>query len=268
MRKTLITALALGGLTLGAVPAMSMMSRPTLSVSSPRPGERVTSTNIPVTLDVHDFKLENKDVGMPARSDQGHIHAYIDGDTMAHLTNVTDATHFSVPGVGLKPGRHTLYVQLAYDDHAPASRPVAVHFDYAPSKVALLPTPFRGGGAGASPRITIVSPRNGATVDRNFTLKLSALGFHGDCDLMGKRNVPGYGHFHVYVSQAGITNQRSMAGGGGGEVGLVGMPCSDNIPLNLSAWHKGPAEITVIATEDDHQPVPGMKPARIRVNLR
>lgn len=262
------------GLALTAMLATSpafAMGMPSVQIESPKPGQTVRTQDIPVTLDVEDFTLEGAHAGQPAEPGRGHIHVMVDGMDMKHLTNVTTATHFTIPGQGLKPGKHTVYVMLASDDHMPASKPSMVSFEYAPAKVAALPAAMAG-----SPSVRILSPADGATVPRKFVLHVATDGFKLSC-AEGKANVPGYGHLHVMVHEAGVTDQPAhdmmmpMMGKGMMKpmpmVGMVGMPCTDEVPIDLSAWKPGKVMLSVMLANNDHSPV-AAQPATITLNLQ
>lgn len=123
--------LAAGTVAIAAVPALAeKMSMPTVTVDSPAAGSTVTTQDIPVSLTAKNFRVECADVGKPGVPGQGHVHAMLDGMSMANLTNVVCGDHFAMSSEGIKPGEHTLSVMLASDDHMPASMPAMVKFTY------------------------------------------------------------------------------------------------------------------------------------------
>src|SRR5260370_13834066 len=106
-------------------------------------------------------------------------------------------------GVSLQNGRagmHALTVVPALDDHqqvTPSAR--SIMFDYAPA--APLPA-VAGMMPMGKPSITIVSPKPGATVSGNFTVRVRIKDFKASCALFGKPNLGGYGHWHLHLDTA------------------------------------------------------------------
>ncbi|TAM92804.1 hypothetical protein EPN42_00020 [bacterium] len=287
-------------LALGTVPALAaqapMMPMPSVSIASPAMGATVSDAAIPVTLSTKNFTAECADTGKThAASAQGHIHAMLDGMDMEHMTNMYCSDHFTISGQGLKPGKHTLSVVLATDAHVMASTPAMVSFDYEPAQQpAALPAPLSG-----APAISILSPKNGATVGKTFDVKIAVNNFDLSCDLEGKPDVTGYGHVHIFATQNGETTQapiaplaaamKTPAGMEMGKTlmhdtgmsmnemqmmlttampGMLGMPCTKTIPVDLSRWHDGQAKILVMLANNDHMPTNGAAPAAITVNLK
>ncbi|HVA26909.1 MAG TPA: hypothetical protein VNF68_01950, partial [Candidatus Baltobacteraceae bacterium] len=100
-----------------SIPAIAgMMAPPSITIVSPAMGASVTSADIPVTVDVKNFHLECAGMGKTtAPMGEGHIHAMIDGMSVANLTSVACSDTFAISGQGLKPGKHMLTVVLAND---------------------------------------------------------------------------------------------------------------------------------------------------------
>jgi len=189
--------------------------------------------------------------------------------------------------VGLKPGEHTLAVVLATDDHKNVGKPAMVKFDYQPATAQPLPDARK-----TKPVVTILSPRAGAVVGRKVELNVAVSGFDLSCDLEGKPDVAGYGHLHVFVSQGtaemakphdmgsmhGDMHQDSMKtekarGAAMGMEsmampGMVGMPCTKTVPIDLSAWTSGKARLMVMLANNDHMPTAGAVPAVIDVIVK
>lgn len=284
-------------LILGSVPAFAaMMAPPAISIVSPSSGATVRGNAIPVTVAIRNFDLECANIGKTnAPMGEGHIHVMVDGMDMAHLIAPYCSPHLSIPGQGLAAGKHMLTVVLANDSHAMNSMPVSVPFNYEPTGSNALP----GAMGGGKPSLRVLSPKNGASVGKRFDLILAVNNFDLSCNLEGKRDIGGWGHVHVFAQQNGNTtaspstplvammktpqgmkmgkmlmhqtgmsmNQlqplMTMA-----EPGLIGMPCTKTIPVNLSTWHSGSAKLVVQLANDDHMPTMGAKPAVIDVNLK
>lgn len=294
MKRPYLWMVAAGGAALLAMPAAA--AGPSIAITSPAAQSTVTSDTIPVTVSVNGFNVECSDVGKPGKPGQGHIHAMIDGMTMAQMSNLYCGTSFEISGVGLKKGLHRIAVTLASDDHMDLPKPAMVSFDYEPTQVKPLPAPIHPTKA----RVSIVSPKSGAEVARTFDLTVAVNDFNLSCDLEGKPNVAGYGHLHVFASQKGVTDTKpampmvheggmamdepkggSMGGDmkghamGGHDmmpmmsmVGMLGMPCTRTIPIDLSSWKPGKAHITVMLADNDHSPMMGAQAAAIDVVLQ
>ncbi len=290
----LLGAIAVGLVALPSVAAM--MAPPSVAIVSPAMGTTIAGATIPVTVSVNNFKIECSRAGQTrSPSGGGHIHAMLDGMNMAHLTTMACADHFAISTQGLRPGKHVLTVVLANDAHAMNSLPVSTSFTYAPSRANPLPDAMTSG----KPTVEILSPKNGASVGRTFDILLAVHNFDLSCGLEGKSDVSGWGHIHVMVQQQGETTASPMtpmvammktpAGMAMGrsfmnkthvsmeqmapmmamaEPSLIGMPCSQTVPVDLSEWHAGPTRIIVQLANDDHMPTGGAAPAMLSVTVR
>ena len=251
---------------------MSMPSTSgSLKVVSPKNGQKITTTDIPVRVKVSDFKLSPKNVGLPDAEGEGHIHVMLDGMNMGVLFNMYTAPKFTLPGQAITPGRHTLIFTLASNTHMDFGNTVQkVDVDYRPAKPKPAPKPTT---SDAAPAVKIVSPADGAKVGPKFTVRVKPTNFTPSLDLQGKPNLKGYGHYHVMVMAPssgqgemgmdmnhGKTEMMSMAG-------MVGMPGSNSFPVDLSAWKNGEYMLTIVPAQNDHTPVPGAIPATISINL-
>lgn len=271
------------------------MSMPAVAITSPSSGATITGNTVDVTVKPTNFNIECTDVGKPGTSPmQGHVHAMVDGMDMAHLANMYCSDHFAISTAGLKPGKHMLTVVLADDAHQMDTPPATVSFEYVPKAEQPLPKPQQGPAS-----ITILSPKNGETIDRKFDVKLALKGFNSTCDLEGRRDVAGSGHIHIFATQAGVTdrtaeppmvammktpNGKMMAEKIAKETGmsmdelksmvsmsmtgLLGMPCTSTIPVDLSTWHTGQARIMIMLANNDHMPAASITPAVVTVNLK
>jgi hypothetical protein len=64
-------------------------AKPSLTVVSPSNGDTVTSTDIPVQVQVSKFTLSAAAVGMPDKEGEGHIHVMLGGMNMGVLSTST-----------------------------------------------------------------------------------------------------------------------------------------------------------------------------------
>jgi hypothetical protein len=262
-RAALLSACAVASFTTAGDP-----STPLLTIGMPAAGATITDRNIRVAVAVRDFQVECARAGQPGKPGMGHIHAMLDGVGLRQLTSVECAPRFTISGEGVSPGSHTLAIAIAADDHALVGPPATITFVFRPANSMPLPKPIER----AAPSVEIEQPRNGATVDRSFDLRVALHRFIPSCDLEGKANVPGYGHLHVFVSQQGVTDQRPILTRSKNAqtqpmIGMIGMPCITTIPVDLSAWQSGPARISVVLVGDDHLSI-GARPASVAVTVR
>src|SRR5713101_5516216 len=118
--RRFVTGLSALALSIGVVlvPHAFAQAKPSITVLSPKAGETVTSTDIPVTVQVSNFNLSPADVGLPDNKDgEGHIHVMLDGMNMGVLINFYTGLTFALPGEGIKPGQRTLTFDLASNTH-------------------------------------------------------------------------------------------------------------------------------------------------------
>lgn len=93
----------------------------------------------------------------------------------------------------VSPGKHTLEAVLADNYHGELmgkGQAATTTFTYQPTITAATAT--------GKPSIRILAPANGATVGEHFTVVLDWQNFQPSCALLGKPNVAGYGHWHLY----------------------------------------------------------------------
>lgn len=287
-------ALMLPGLRSDAHQPMAM-AIPSISIKSPIGGTTLAGNTMDVAVKVAYLKSHVPTWGGRAcRAMQGHIHAMVDGMDMAHLSNMYCAGHFAISTDGLKPGKHLLTVVLANDVHAMASLPASLEFSVPTGGSPALPPP-----SATKESIAIVSPKSGDVVGRKFDVKLAVQGFNASCDLEGRQDVAGTGHFHIFASQQGVTDKTGtapmmamMSTDAGKMMGaklskdtgmsmdemkpmmnmampsLLAMPCTTKIPVDLTTWKAGTARLMVMLANNDHMPTPGVAPASIKVVLK
>jgi hypothetical protein len=260
-----VSALALSmGIVLVPHASAQDQTKPSLSVLSPSNGATVTSTDIPVSVQVSNFTLSAPDVGLPDKEGEGHIHVMLDGMTMGVLFNFYTTPNFTLPGEGVKPGQHTLTFDLASNTHVDMEdTATSVTINYQPLTPEPAPQASPSDGA---PEVSIVWPPNGATVGPLFTLQVSKKNFTPSLELEGKPNLAGFGHYHVFVDMD--MSGMSMQGGMMSMAGMIGMPGNDSIPVDLSAWPNGQHSITVEPVQDDNTPIQGATPALVTITLQ
>lgn len=295
-RMTSVAAALVATVLMVGTAVAALMSRPSISITSPAADATISGNTIPVKVAVTNFNLECSNIGKTnAPMGEGHVHVMVDGMDMAHLIGPYCSTGISIPGQGLAPGKHMITVALANDTHALNSLPVSVPFNYEPTSPNAEPMAMAGG----KPTVSVVSPVSGATVGRRFNLVLAVRHFDLSCALEGKRDIEGWGHIHIMVEQDGETSasattpmltmlntpegmkmgQMLMQQTGMTQAQLkpmlsmampsmIGMPCSKTFPIDLSTWHSGPAKIVVQLANNDHMPTMSAAPAVVNVDVK
>jgi hypothetical protein len=228
----MLTAMPVAGARAQAVP--------TLDVVSPADGSTINANDIQVQLDVSDLNLDCAAFGRPDQPGVGEILAFVDGATVAQLANFYCTETFTIAGDGLAPGEHTLAFVLASSTHTPMMDTVKqVTIDFQPPQAVPLPSANYTG----DPGITLTSPSDGDTVSTSFPIQVTPTNFAPTSALEGKMNVPGYGHYHVWIDAP--EKQSSLAN-------LVLMPGTNGFTLDLSAWGEGEHTIRIEPAQNDH----------------
>jgi plastocyanin len=229
-------------LALAALPMMSASAQeePTLEIVSPHTGNTIESNNITVEVEIENFTVDCTLLGAPDQDGVGHILVFVDGDTVAQLTNFYCSDTFTIPGDGLTPGGHDIAVVLASNTHVPMMETAQiVRIDFDPA----LPVPLPSENYTGDPGLTLVSPQNGDTVSSSFDVQVQPSNFITSTALVGKTNVPGYGHYHVWIDTEEMPS--SLAG-------LALMPGTNAFTLNLSAWGEGEHTVRIEPAQNDH----------------
>lgn len=244
---------------------------PAIEVVSPQPGDTVTSDDIAVEVAVSDFTVDCAKAGRPNEDGVGHIHVMIDGMSMAQLANFYCGDSFTIPGDGLTPGEHTLIVDLSTNDHLDMMDTAKeVEFTFEPANPVALPEAEDLG----MPGVELVSPTEedaaslaaaGETVPAIFTIEVNPVNFEPSEDLEGKQNVPGYGHWHVFVDTpmgGMMMEEEEMAGTpmaeGEEEMhmmamgGMILMPGTNSFEVDLTEWGPGEHTIFIEPVQNDH----------------
>lgn len=240
LRILLSVAFALAGLAILPLGGAGAQATPSFALISPTDGATIDTTGILVQIKPDNFSLDCASSGHSDVAGQGQALVFIDGATIAQLTNIYCTTSFIVPGNGLTPGEHTLAVVLASNTHAPMMDTAkAAKINYQPAQRLPLPVANYTG----APSVTLVSPQDGSTVAPQFEVQVKPANFAPRTGLEGKANVPGYGHYHVWVDTQEMP--KSLAG-------LVLMPGTNAFTLDLSAWGEGKHTIRIETAQNDH----------------
>lgn len=274
-RFILLSLLAVAGFAGVQAAAHAQSDAPAIAVTSPAEGAVITSDDIEVTVKVSNFDLNCANVGRPDEDGVGHIHVMLDTGTMATLTNFYCEETFTISGLGITPGPHTLIIDLSSNTHMDMMDTAQmVMFDYQPTNVRALPEANDQG----EPGVELVSDLDGATVSSTFTVEVNPINFTASADLEGKQNVPGYGHYHVFVdTPMGMMGDDDMMASPAMDdmemsgtpetmddmgsmddmsmmsmAGMVSMPGTNTFDLDLSAWGPGTHTIWIEPVQNDH----------------
>lgn len=169
--------------------------QPSIKILSPAPGTVVTGDTVPVKIAIKDFTMDCAWAGKAPRAGLGHWHLLLDGG----LVNMECGTAAVLSMQNVTPGKHTITALLATNAHAAVAGKAATAtttFTYKPAHPLPALTAYDAPG---KPSITILAPANGATVGEHFTVTLDWANFRPSCALMGKPNVVGYGHWHLFI---------------------------------------------------------------------
>jgi hypothetical protein len=242
-----------------AKPAQSssgMMSANTgarLSVSLPRPGTVLTANSEPTDVRVSHFKVDCRFAGTANRMGVGHYHIELDGS----LVNMFCKDRAAVSLQNVKPGKHTLAFIPADDEHTDDMKAAKkVSFVYRPAHPLKAIT---GEKSSAKPSIRILSPKPGSTVHGSFDLTVAPKNFEFSCALYGKKDVPGYGHWHANVdsTKKGMMGMETM----------LGMSCGRSFHVSLAGIKPGRHTFFAILEDNQHAPTPGAQDS-VTLNVR
>lgn len=233
-------------------PMMSADTGAKLAVQAPQPGTVVKGNDVPFSLGISHFKVDCRFAGTPNKMGVGHYHVELDGA----LINMFCAHRSLVSLQNVKPGQHTLTFVAAEDNHTEDMKSAKkVSFTYQPGKAL----PAITGEQKGAPAIRIVSPKPGATVHGGFNFTVQPKNFEFSCDLYGKPDVAGYGHWHINVD----STSKGMMGMGT----MLGMSCQHTFHVSLAGIKPGPHTFFAILEDNQHAPTPH-KQASVKLNVR
>jgi hypothetical protein len=221
-------------------PSPSASGKMTAKFVSPQQGAVITANSIDVKVAVTGFQLSCALAGKAPKAGFGHYHIELDHA----LVNMYCASTASISLQNVAPGQHTLTVLPALNNHeeVPAGKE-EMTFTYQPASA--LPT-ITAANLG-TPSIKILSPQNGATVSGTFTIQVAITNFNPSCDLLGKANLGGYGHWHVNVD--------SMSGPMMGMATMLGMSCATTFQASTEGLTPGHHTLFTLLVDNQHAPL-------------
>jgi plastocyanin len=208
-----------------------------VEISGLEPGATVTENEVAFTVSPVGFEFSAAHAGTPPVDGVGHYHVVLDGG----LVNMHTTPEASLSMQNVAPGAHTLMVVPAMNNHMPVpDGAVAIEFDYQPTEA--LPEISSTDSAGGAPSITIESPVAGDIVAGDFEMRVSTTDFELSEALLGKPNVDGIGHWHVFVD---------AVDGMGTMMGMVGR---DTFTVSTEALTPGTHTFFAVLVDNLHAP--------------
>lgn len=248
-----IAALALwaGG---GSPEVRAQGAEPQITVVSPTDGEVVTANAVPVILQIRNWTLDCSLAGTPNKAGTGHWHLLLDKG----LVNMICDPVSTLVLQNVKPGKHLLAAVPAQNDHEELEKAeVKATFDYQPAN----PLPPVTGLNLGKPSVSILSPKNGATVSgQTFSLVFDVRNLRLSCDLLGRPKVNGTGHWHVNVD----TTQGPMMG----MLTMLAMGCTNSFEVPLAGIKPGTHKFFVLLVDNLHAPFSPAVEAAVTVNVK
>ena len=224
----------------------------TLQVLSPAAGETITTNSVDLQVSASGFDLSCDLAGKPNQEGKGHYHVLLD----RALVNMYCTEGATLSLQNLQPGAHTIAVVPALNDHAEVlANETHVEVDFQP---ATPPAPITDTVAAGNPTVKVLEPKPGTTVSGDFDVVIEVSNFNLSCDLLGKPNVSGYGHWHL--------NLDTTTGAMMGMATMMGMSCETVFHASTAGLTPGSTH-SVIALLTDNQHVPLETPAMDQVEV-
>jgi len=213
-----------------------------ISITSPTSGTKVTANTVTVTVATTGYTPTCALAGKADQPGTGHYHVLLDKS----LVNMYCTSAATISMQNVSAGMHTLTAVPTLNDHSEIEEnATSITIDYEP--VHPLPAITDATFSGA-PTITILSPKDGATVAGSFDVVVKVQNFHLNCDLMGKPDVSRYGHWHL--------NLDSMTGPMMGMGTMLGMSCATVFHSTTQGLQAGQTHtIIALLTDNGHAPL-------------
>jgi len=233
----------------GAAPAAQASS---VQILSPAPNAVETGDTVAVKVAVKNLDLSCALAGTPPRAGTGHWHLLLDGG----LINYECGTAAVLSMQNVTPGKHTITAALAANDYSPIAGKAAsakVTFTYKPAHALHALTAYMAPG---KPSISILAPNNNATVGEHFAVVLDWTNLRSSCDLLGKPDVTGYGHWHLFIDSV----KKGLAT-------LVGMSCTHNVTVFTDGLTPGTHTLYAMLADNLHAPISPTAMASIKIRV-
>jgi hypothetical protein len=230
------------------MPTQAMMPLPAyakdykVSITSPASGTKVTANSVTLQVAASGYTPTCALAGKEDQAGAGHYHILLDKS----LVNMYCSSTATISLQNVAPGMHTLTAVPTLNDHTEIEEnATSITIDYEPANAlaTITDTTFAG-----PPSITILSPKNGATVSGSFDVVVAIKNFNLSCALMGKPSVTGYGHWHL--------NLDSMSGPMMGMGTMLGMDCTTVFHATTQGLKTGQTHTLIaLLTDNGHAPL-------------
>jgi hypothetical protein len=226
-----------------------------VAITAPADGVKVTANQVTLKVATSGYTDTCDLAGKPAvNATTGHYHVLLDKS----LVNMFCTPAVTVSMQNVKPGKHTLTVVPALNDHAEVEHNArSITIDYQPTHPlpTLTDTTFPG-----KPSITILSPTPSATVSGPFDVTVQISNLNDNCDLFGKPGLVGYGHWHL--------NLDSTSGAMGGMGSMAGMSCTNVLHTTTQGLKPGQTHTLIALLADDgHAPLNPPVQDKVKVKI-
>ncbi len=224
------------------------------SIQSPTTGTLISANTLTLQVATSGFDDTCALAGKQDQQGKGHYHVLIDKS----LVNMFCTPQATISMQNVKPGMHTLTVVPAQDDHTEIDKNAqSISVDYQPSSP--LPT-ITDATLSARPSVKIISPAPGTTVSGPFDVVVQVSNFNLACDLLGKPDVVGYGHWHLNVD----SDTGPMMGMGT----MLGMACTATFHATTDGFASASTHTLIaLLTDNGHAPLKPATEDRVPVTI-
>jgi hypothetical protein len=235
-----------------AMPLPPWASSMKVAIQSPTGGAKITGNQLPLQVSFSGFTSSCDLAGTANVQGMGHYHVEIDKS----LVDMFCAPSATISMQNVKPGTHTITVLPALNDHAEVEQnATSITVDYEPTQ----PLPEILAAQAGTPSIKIVSPKAGSTLNGDFDVWVQVSNFNVSCDLEGKPDVTGYGHWHVNVD--------STSGPMMGMMTMLRMSCGNVLHLSAKGMTAGRHTLIAFLADNQHAPLNPMVEDQVAVNV-
>ena len=225
-----------------------------VTILSPADGAKITDNVIAFQIQTSGFTNTCGGAGKKDVAGFGHYHIELD-KSLVNMYCTSAAALVSMQNV--KPGPHTFTVIPAQNDHAEImanARSVTIDYEPAHSLPTITDATFSGPKS-----IKILSPAAGAVLKGSFNVTVQVTNFNLSCDLFGKPDVTGYGHWHLNVD----SDTGAMMGMGT----MLGMNCTQTFQATTDGLTPGRHTLIALLVDNGHAPFSPDINARVNVTI-
>ena len=212
-----------------------------VNILSPADGTMITGNTVAFQVQNAGFTSTCDGAGKKDKQGFGHYHIEID-KSLVDMYCTPAAVLVSMQNV--KPGKHTFTVLPAQNDHAEIhANAKSITLDYEPTNPLL---PITAAAFSGPKSIKILSPSAGSVLKGSFDVTVQVTNFNLSCELFGKPDVAGYGHWHLNVD----TDTGPMMGMGT----MLGMSCAQTFHATTAGMTPGKHTMIALLVDNGHVP--------------